>query len=97
MALREKNVLRQAETGSDQRSPISESIDDGLPALAPGQPILQRYAVCFNSERVPRRPPRPASAESRTRAEVGSGTGVIEPEVTMLSVEAVPRQIRQMN
>jgi hypothetical protein len=36
MALREKNVLRQAETGSDQRSPISESIDDGLPALAPG-------------------------------------------------------------
>src|SRR5271169_5384538 len=41
-----------------------------------------------NSERVPRRAPRPASAESRTRAEVGSGTGVIEPEVTMLSVEA---------
>ena len=73
--VREKNVLRQAETGSDQRSPISESIDDGLPALATGQPILQRYAVCFNSERVARRPPRPASAESRTRAEVGRAPG----------------------
>jgi hypothetical protein len=67
MALREKNVLRQAETGSEQRSPISESIDDGLPA-APGHPTALR-GLLYQRARAQE------GAEARQRGDQNEGRG----------------------